>query len=1075
MYMFLNRYASANKVRIVKHISFLIAFVIMLTCCIIVPDRTIVKAEEYVIDYLGASISFEAPRNLRFKFEIAKSDLENIKEYGTLIAKTYDVENTGFFIDSDVKFTKAVAFNSEKGINAVFSRNNNAVQYAVSLNGIEENDYDKLFTVKPYAIYEDGTVVYGEVISQSVYGVAFKAANDTDEEYSTVDRGGFFKIAEDYVVDSENHPINLALGNAESVKVQRATNQKITAIRNAVSDYNASGSIYYVSADGSDSNNGTSQDTPWNSLNKVNAATLKSGDVVLFKRGDVFRGQITLKTGVTYSAYGEGSKPQIYGSPENAAVSSSWSLLEGSDNIWVYKNEIPDVGLIVLNEGENFGLKVDLYYSSTANEFIDADGNTFDIVTALDKNYEFFSECNNVIGSDGYPVLSQSTGNLYMYCDKGNPGDVFDSIEFCCYGNIITGTYTNKVIIDNLCIKYGGSHGVGVGKVIDLTVRNCEIGWIGGSILRYTNGKPVRYGNGVQVHSSANGFYVHDNYIYQIFDAGITHQQDNALETNCEFKDIEYKDNVIERCAWSVEYYMNTPNAGYTHKMSDITISGNIMRLAGSGFGQYRDDEWHYPCHIMSWWSENSGNTNNADGTTFNITNNIFDRSTKSLLEIHAEVESSLPILSANVYIQSVNGAFGRYSLFEKDYTSNQSYCNNRLSVSLDKVAGESDAKLYFTDYKAEISVSVLTQEDYFAENPASEFYAFNVSLANKNTVRYLKVLNNGVRLTETKIASLKNTSVGEPVKIAFFSDTHFVGELTEQEKTKQHLVDLYELRKDTFRNTVRSTPASLAFGDLFDRTVIGGDLFDFYSEGNINLFKSTVTDNYPNVLTLLGNHEGSEGFSGITPEVPTALSDIYADLNERVFGYGAIKTEGTINSLEQAEEYNDIYLAHNLVKDSSGNEKALLLMMDNQNYTYQFTDFHYNRLKFYIDYAKDNKIPVLIFQHTPLCTGRTTEIVSPYDIIVNGNGKGENWGTSASTALAGAPYHDSKNPMTTQVYDLIVNNADVVKGFFCGHVHNNIYTEIVAKTSGGVDTVIPQYTIAGNYFYSNINLITVE
>ena len=149
--------------------------------------------------------------------------------------------------------------------------------------------------------------------------------------------------------------------------------------------------------------------------------------------------------------------------------------------------------------------------------------------------------------------------------------------------------------------------------------------------------------------------------------------------------------------------------------------------------------------------------------------------------------------------------------------------------------------------------------------------------------------------------------------------------------------------------------------------------------------------------------------------------------------------------------------------------------MMDNQNYTYQFSELHYERLEFYVNYAKEQKIPMLIFQHTPISTGRASEVVSPYDIIVNGNGKGENWGISSYPALAGANYHDTHNPMTNRVYDLIVNNADVVKGIFCGHVHNNIYTEIVAKTSDGTETVIPQYTISGNYFYSNINLITVE
>jgi len=1034
---------------------------------------TVALGGEYTADYDGAAVSLATPKSLRIKVRVVNSNLENIKEYGALVALAYDLGDNELEIgNTEYAYTKAVAFSKAQGIDAAVSTSDDFAEYYIALNDIYETDYDKLFAVRPYTIDNNNNISYSETVLKSVYDVASKAAVDTTNDYSTEIRGEFCKIAENYTTDANGHPVNLSVGNMKAEEVQTDTNERVDKILTAASDYSATGTVYYVSATGNDSNSGKSADAPWKTLSKVSAASLSGGDVVLFRRGDIFRGQLAMKTGVTYSAYGEGDKPGIYGSSKNAADSSYWTRLDNS-NVWVYSEELYDVGLVVFNNGESYATKVAPYFKN--NVFVDADDNEFDIVTEVDKNGEFFSECDSVI-ENGYPVPSKAKGKLYLYCDKGNPGEVYDSIEICAYGNVITGTNTQNVIVDNLCIKYGGSHGIGTSNVSGFTVRNCEIGWIGGSVNKYsTSGKPVRYGNGVQVHSSSDGYYVENNYIYQIFDAGITHQQSNLPGKTCEFKNIEYSNNLIERCAWSVEYYMNTPDAGFTHKMSNIDISDNIMRLAGFGFGQYRDDEYHYPCHIMSWWSAALGHSNNADGETVTIKNNIFDRSAKSLIEIHAEKESSLPTLSGNTYIQNVNGIFGRYSLYEDDRSSNQNYFNNLLSFRPQRIAGENDCKLYFTDYKAEISDEVLAQASYFKENPVTGNYAFNVSLSNGKAIRYIKLLKNGVRLTNTKIASLKGQTVGEPVKIAFFSDTHFVGELTEADKTKQHLVDLYELRKNTFRGTVKSTPASLAFGDLFDRTVIGGDLFDFYSEGNINLFKATVTDKYPNALTLLGNHEASEGFSGILPETPTPLADIYADLNNRIFGYNSIKTQGGFKTLEEAEAYNDIYLAHNLVKDSYGNEKALLLLMDNQSYKYLYSDLHYSRLEFYINYAHTNKIPILIFQHTPLATGRKTEMVSPYDIINNPNGVGADYGSSSSTGYAGHSKYATQHPMTDKVYNLIVNNADVVKGIFCGHEHNNIYTEIVAKNSDGTATIIPQYNISGNYLYSNINLITVE
>jgi Secretion system C-terminal sorting domain len=90
---------------------------------------------------------------------------------------------------------------------------------------------------------------------------------------------------------------------------------------------------YYVAASGSDANNGTSAATPYRSINKINSITLQPGDQVLFKRGDVFRGQLqiyqsgTSASPITIDAYGNGNNPIISG----AAVLSNWINV---GNIW---------------------------------------------------------------------------------------------------------------------------------------------------------------------------------------------------------------------------------------------------------------------------------------------------------------------------------------------------------------------------------------------------------------------------------------------------------------------------------------------------------------------------------------------------------------------------------------------------------------------------------------------------------------------------------------------------------------------------------------------------------------------
>ena len=48
------------------------------------------------------------------------------------------------------------------------------------------------------------------------------------------------------------------------------------------------GKTYYISNDGSDANDGLSEEKPFQTISKLNTLTLQEGDAVLFKRGDAF-------------------------------------------------------------------------------------------------------------------------------------------------------------------------------------------------------------------------------------------------------------------------------------------------------------------------------------------------------------------------------------------------------------------------------------------------------------------------------------------------------------------------------------------------------------------------------------------------------------------------------------------------------------------------------------------------------------------------------------------------------------------------------------------------------------------
>lgn len=92
----------------------------------------------------------------------------------------------------------------------------------------------------------------------------------------------------------------------------------------------ALGKVFYVSSAGDDSNDGLSESAPFQTLSKVNTV-INSGDTALFRRGDIFRGQLDIvsKANVTVGAYGSGDDPVIAGS----ILIKNWNIYQG--NIYV--------------------------------------------------------------------------------------------------------------------------------------------------------------------------------------------------------------------------------------------------------------------------------------------------------------------------------------------------------------------------------------------------------------------------------------------------------------------------------------------------------------------------------------------------------------------------------------------------------------------------------------------------------------------------------------------------------------------------------------------------------------------
>ncbi len=397
-------------------------------------------------------------------------------------------------------------------------------------------------------------------------------------------------------------------GQHSSYDAQAETLRQSILITKDTVKASTTGKTYYVSYKGNDANDGLTPATAWRSTKKVGAMFFSENTTILFERGGVYRGMMkNVVSGMSIGAYGSGQKPQLYGGARNYADESLW-LKTKTANVWrLHVGTSDDIGNIVFDHGKE---------CSGPGKKLSAG--------KLAQDYDFYHDTRN--------------GYIYLYLSKGNPGKLHESIEVTPIGAILNSSSRLKnVTIDNLCLKYA-NFGIAFSGVENITITNCEIGWIGGCY----DGSSGRWGNGIELFAAVNGATIKNNWIYQCYDAGYTNQDNgNRLETN-----IVVSNNLIEYCNYNIEVFVGASKGG---KVTNSVYEKNHLRFAGYGFGSYgRYGDTSQVGHIRA--------TSNLDGCpceNFIIRNNVFDCSAYQLVNSSRYDGVLGPKFTGNTWIQN--------------------------------------------------------------------------------------------------------------------------------------------------------------------------------------------------------------------------------------------------------------------------------------------------------------------------------------------------------------------------------------------------------------------------------------
>lgn len=283
----------------------------------------------------------------------------------------------------------------------------------------------------------------------------------------------------------------------------------------------------------------------------------------------------------------------------------------------------------------------------------------------------------------------------------------------------------------------------------------------------------------------------------------------------------------------------------------------------------------------------------------------------------------------------------------------------------------------------------------------------------------------------ETVIDSGRNDGV--VVEIVQLSDLH-INYVNMEDMEDEELAYTSQCRKWNANGaSVHVIKKDMKYAQKYDQTIITGDTLDYLSKGAIELMYKYIWDVDHEVLIALGNHDQEKQMQTNRPE--------QTSLEER-------------RAILQSVWKHDICYVSKLIKN-----KVLAVVLDNGNSTYY--EEQVDKLSKDIELAKKNNYVVLIFQHEAICTGypqdREKAAFRAYDREFD-NFYDERIG-----------YDLSDDTPSNRVYQLITENADVVKGVFCGHCHSAYYTEIkgsyIDEKGKKVEQNIPQPILTPSSF----------
>lgn len=272
------------------------------------------------------------------------------------------------------------------------------------------------------------------------------------------------------------------------------------------------------------------------------------------------------------------------------------------------------------------------------------------------------------LGAPGDFFWDGASGRVFLYWNE-NPAKTCESIEVCVTRTIFNQSGCHDLVYENLAVAYGAAHGFGGGNTARITIRNCDVFFIGGGLLHWhPDGTPGRYGNGIEFWNSAEDHLVENCHLWEIYDAALTNQGRGSETAPSVQRRITYRGNRIEKAEYSFEYWNH---GGVTE---DVLFERNVCVDSGFGWAhaQRRDPNG---AHLMLYH-------NSAPTSGVVIRENQFLNSTEVCVRMGNDWRSGLT-LEKNEYQQPDGAPVIRW--LGKTYFTKETFSDWQKTLGMDR------------------------------------------------------------------------------------------------------------------------------------------------------------------------------------------------------------------------------------------------------------------------------------------------------------------------------------------------------------------------------------------------------